>query len=136
MFNSLTNAMLFWNTIFLAALVQFKSNPATPEPKGRSETPYSIRDKRDWDAIYSTLALAWNEYQKAGGRVGCLRKTRRKAADNVAPLVVVAQIASDIAPENPYSTPVLGAVEVLLDVIYHRLPTIANRTLDKANAHD
>jgi len=114
-----TKAMQFWNTIFHAALSKFKSNPATLEPKGRSETPYSIRDKRDWDAIYSTLELARNEYQNAGGRVGWLRKIRRKAADNVAPLAAAAQTASDIAPENPYSTPVLGAVGVLLDVRYH-----------------
>jgi hypothetical protein len=114
-----TKAMLFWNTIFHTALIKFKSNPATPEPKGRSQTPYSIRNKGDWDDIYDTLELARSEYQKVVGPLGWLRKIRRKAADNVAPLATIAQTASDIAPNNPYSTPVLGAVGVLLDVRYH-----------------
>jgi hypothetical protein len=114
-----TKAMQFWNAIFHVALIKFKPNPATPEPKGRSETPYSIRDKRDWDAIYGTLELARNEYQSAGGPVGWLRKIRRKAADNVAPLASVVQTASDMDPNNPYSTPVLGAVGVLVDVRDH-----------------
>ena len=109
-----TKAMQFWNNIFLKALAKF--NSTTVEPKGRSKTQYSIRDKNDWDSLYGTLELARDEYQKAGGPVGWLRKTRRKAADNIAPLAGATELASNLNPNNPYSTPVLGAVGVLLDV--------------------
>jgi len=114
-----TNAMRFWNNIFGRALIKFTSDPATPEPKGRSKTPYSIRDKKDWDAISNTLELARDKYQNEGGPVGWIRKIRRKGADRLAPVAVAAQTAKDIAPQDPHLTPVLGAVVVLLDVRYH-----------------
>jgi hypothetical protein len=93
---------------------RFKS---TKEPKGRSQTVYNIRDKTDWDSVYDTLTLAREKYQENGGSVGrWLRRVRRKAADNITPGAEVAKIASKVVPQNPYATPVVGAVEVLLDV--------------------
>ena len=109
-----TKAMKFWNDIFSAAIDRFKS---TKEPKGRSQTIYNIRDKSDWDSVYDTLTLARKKYRENGGSVGrWLRRVRRKAADNITPGVEVAKIASKVVPQNPYATPVVGAVEVLLDV--------------------
>lgn len=109
-----TNAMQFWTAIFPSARAKFLLE--TAEPKGRAKTPYDLRDKQDWDAVYETLGAAREKYKQDGGTVGWLRKVRRKVADNVAPGVEAAKIANKVVPNNPYSTPVLGAVEVLLDV--------------------
>jgi hypothetical protein len=109
-----TKAMTFWSGIFPGAMAGFRNTPA---PSGRPKA-YDLRlpEKNDWDAVYSTLRLARAEYQRVGGPVGWLRKVRRKAADNIGPLAEATKIATAVAPSNPYSTPVLGAVEVLLDV--------------------
>lgn len=106
--------MKFWNAVLLEALDRFKATKI--EPNGRSKSQYSIRDKNHWDTICETLELARDHYQKAGGPVGWLRRIRRRAADNVAPLSGAVSLASKSVLDNTYSTPVLGAVMVLLDV--------------------
>ena len=106
-------AMEFWSAIFSEAMVQFRM---TPEPRGRSKTAYSIRDQGCWDAVYDTLELARNKYQKEGGTLGWLRKVRRKAADKITPVAEMARIASKLCPSESAATPVLGAVEVLFEV--------------------
>jgi len=117
-----TNAMQFWNGIFPEAMTRFRS---TTEPKGLSQTAYRIRDKHDWDAVYDMLEAARTKYQQEGGPVGWLRKVRRKVADNITPVAEAAKIASKIAPNNLFATPVLGTVEVLLDVRRaHRKPDL------------
>lgn len=108
-----TSAMRIWNDIFPQAMDRFRS---TPKLKGGPKPDYNIRDKDDWDAVYDMLVAARAEYQVKGGVVGLLRKVRRKAADSVGPAVEIAHAASKIAPNDPYATPVLGAVEVVLDV--------------------
>lgn len=86
------------------------------EPEGRVATGYSIRDKDDWDAIYSILESARGQYQRAKGPVGTLRRVRRKFADHSSPLAGAVKTASQIAPDSACTTPVLGAVELILDV--------------------
>lgn len=93
-----TKAMTFWHSIFGDAMQKFKS--CTKEPKGRAETVYNIRDKRDWDEIYSVLILARNKYQETVGVLGALRKVRRKGADRINPIVGAAKMASTVAPDN------------------------------------
>lgn len=109
-----TKAMVFWHHIFGDAMQQFGSS--TREPKGRAESVYSIRDKRDWNAIYSVLVSARDKYQETGGPLGALRKVRRKGADSIGQFAEAAKTASTLAPDGVYSTPILGAVEVVLDV--------------------
>lgn len=129
-----TKAMQYWNTIIIEALVIFRET--TKEPDGRSGSQYSIREKDDWDAIYDTLKLSQDHYKQTGGRVGWFRKIRRKAADNVAPLAGAAFIAFKAVPDNTYSTPVLGAVGVLLDVsCVHSLPQSTDH-LARPEEHD
>lgn len=64
------------------------------------------------------LLLARNKYQETKGSLGLgsLRKVRRKTADNISPWAEAAKTASALTPDNIYSTPILGAVEVVLDV--------------------
>lgn len=52
-------SMEFWHGIFGDAMEKFKST--TQEPKGRAEKGWSIRDKTNWDEIYSLLLLARNK---------------------------------------------------------------------------
>ncbi|KAK0661354.1 hypothetical protein DIS24_g2497 [Lasiodiplodia hormozganensis] len=109
-----TGAMRIWIDIFPQAMDRFRS---TPGLKNGPRPGYNIRDKDDWDSIYDMLLAARAEYQNKGGVVGLLRKVRRSAADNVGPAVEIAHAASKIAPNDPYATPVLGAVEVVLDAV-------------------
>ncbi|KAK8030089.1 hypothetical protein PG993_011380 [Apiospora rasikravindrae] len=105
-------AMKFWGTMFAAAMEKFRS---TADEHKRRDAKYNIHSAKDWDAVYSTLELARDEYQKQGGAIGWWRRVRRKAADNVTPLQGMTAIASKMTPDDPYSTPVLGAVGMLLD---------------------
>ncbi|KAL0261590.1 hypothetical protein SLS55_003020 [Diplodia seriata] len=85
--------------------------------KGRPKPGYDIRAKDDWDGVYDLLAVARTQYQREGGAVGLLRRVRRRAADNVGPVAETARISSKLTPNDSYATPVLGAVEVLLDAV-------------------
>ncbi|KAK7417428.1 hypothetical protein QQX98_004547 [Neonectria punicea] len=109
-----TTVMVFWNRIFSEALAKFQ---LTVEPKGRSKTEYSIRNERDWDAIYGKLEKAQSIYQKDAGAGGWLRKVRRKGADNVTPVAETARIVGKLVPDSVFSTPIAGAVQVLLDAV-------------------
>ncbi|KAK7964326.1 hypothetical protein PG988_011300 [Apiospora saccharicola] len=81
----------------------------------KRDAQYSIHNASDWDAVYTALELARSEYQEKGGVVGWWRRVRRKAADNVTPLQVMATMAGKMTPDDPFSTPVLGAVGMLFD---------------------
>lgn len=109
-----TTAMRCWQLVLTDALKTFKETKE--EPEGRIATGYSIRDKDDWDAIYSVLESARAQYQRAKGPVGNLRRVRRKLADHISPLADAVKTASNIAPDSACTTPVLGSVELVLDV--------------------
>lgn len=111
-------AMHVWDSMYPAAMEGFRS---TSEVHKRRPEEYNIHNAGDWDEVYAMLEQARDKYQNEGGTVGWFRKVRRKAADNVTPVQVVTSIASKMAPDNPYSTPVLGAVGMLLDVSGARL---------------
>jgi len=108
-----TKAMQYWHAVFPTALDRFRSTPA---PSGRSKTPYDIRGCEDWDAVLDLLEAARGKYTNADGAVGFLRKTRRKIGDNVTGLSESSKVAAKLAPNDPYSSPILGAVQVLLEV--------------------
>ena len=107
------NAMRFWNGIFPDAMAEFKK---TEEPRGRSITSHCIRSPDSWDEIYRRLEAARAQYQKVGGPAGLLRKWRRTAANNITPVTAAAGIGAKAATGDPIATPVLAAVELVLDV--------------------
>jgi hypothetical protein len=107
------NAMKFWEDIFPKAMAELN---ATPEPKRRSETIYNIRDKCSWDAVYGSLQEARLKYENGEGPTSKIREGWRKVATTIAPLGAVVKIASKVVPDNTCATPVLGALQVLLDV--------------------
>lgn len=108
-------ALKSWNTIFPAALNKLMST--SQEPSGRSKTEYSIRQgKSDWNAVYDTLENARAKYEQSSKMAGLLRKT----SENIIPLAQVLKLTSNIDPDTPFSTPILGAVSIFLDVRYKR----------------
>lgn len=107
------NAMKFWESILPKAMSELNS---TAEPGGRSKTVYTIRDKTSWNAIYSILEAARFKYENREGPANKLREVRRKVASKIAPLEGVVKIASKLVPDGTPATPVVGALEVLLDV--------------------
>jgi len=109
-----TRVMNFWEAIFPASMVRFSSD--TTEPKARAGTTYSIRDKDNWEAVYDVLNSARAQYQNEEGAVGWLRKVRRRAADNIAPVAAPTKTTFKLAPNDMLSTPVVGAIELVLDV--------------------
>lgn len=85
---------------------------------------YNVHRAKDWDDVYAILERARDKYQNRGGKVGWFQRVRRKAADNVATVQNVTTVVSKVVPENPYSTPVLGAVGMMLDVsVFTPLPS-------------
>jgi hypothetical protein len=105
------NAMVFWNGIFGDSMSLFK---CAPEPKGRSKSMYDIREKADWHSVYDTLEMARKKYETGGSP---LRKARRKIADRVTPGADAAKIGSKVVPQDNIATPVIGAVEIILDAV-------------------
>lgn len=92
-------------------MTQFTSG--SEEPKGRAESGFSIRKKTDWTGVFDQLEAAKHEYSKETGFRGGFRKVYRKLADNVAKPALG---ATKFVPDVDYVTPVLGAVQVLLEV--------------------
>ncbi|KAJ4322447.1 hypothetical protein N0V84_004803 [Fusarium piperis] len=105
-------AMEYWTKLFKKALEEFNE---TDEPEDRNKTEYNIRNEDDWYNIYEKLEKARTKYQSETGVVGWLRRVRRKAADHAAPVAQTTSNVKKVLPENSYSTPVLGAVQLILD---------------------
>ncbi|KAK3942335.1 hypothetical protein QBC46DRAFT_339541 [Diplogelasinospora grovesii] len=99
--------MKIWNEIFPDAMAKLSSE--TNEPKGLSEAGYTIRDKTDWEGVYSVLDAARNRYQEEG-RFKLLRKSRRKFADKVDDVAAASKTVTKFAP-------VLRVVEVVFDAL-------------------
>ncbi|KAH7309740.1 hypothetical protein B0I35DRAFT_453382 [Stachybotrys elegans] len=108
------SAMKFWNGIFPDAMTEFQK---TEEPRGRSGTDYSIRSPDNWDEIYHRLQAARDKYQQVGGSVGWLQKVRRTVANNITPLAGMAKFGARAALVDPIATPVLAAVELVIDAV-------------------
>jgi hypothetical protein len=106
-------AMKFWNWLFPLAMADLVSGSVPPPTKPE----HSIRDKTNWESVYITLEAAREEYRTEDGMRKLFRKMRRRAADRAAPAAEAARTASTLAPDSPFSTPVLGAVVVILDVL-------------------
>lgn len=104
-----TEAMKYWNEIFSDAWTQLQ---ATTEPRIKRHE-LRIRCDKSWDTIYLKLEKARSGYLKQSGQFG---QVVRWCADHTTPATVLVKIAQGVAPSNPYSTPVLGAVQLIVNV--------------------
>ncbi|KAH6874047.1 hypothetical protein B0T10DRAFT_588237 [Thelonectria olida] len=104
--------LTFWDSLFAPAMHQLnKAHPT--EPKKNVEGRFSIRDRKDCTGVFDQLDRAKSLYIDVNkGPKAKFRKVYRKVADNaIQPLIGAAKFV----PNVDYVTPVLGAVQVLLE---------------------
>jgi hypothetical protein len=106
-----------WDLIFTQSMQRFLDRYPI-EPKARSGSGLSIRNEANWDSIYEKLQKARERYDGANkGFRGRAQRGHRKLADQNASLRQLAKFV----PNDPFTSPVLAAVEVLVDVSQHPL---------------
>lgn len=119
------NTMELWNALFPEALARL--NETVVEPKDRANTNFSIRKGKDWAAIFSKLEQSKVVYQNEGGLVGRFTRGRRTAADNLASVNEAVGNLSKAIPDSMFSTPVTGALKVVLGVSTDSKPLFNSR---------
>ncbi|KAK3371796.1 hypothetical protein B0T24DRAFT_680811 [Lasiosphaeria ovina] len=117
------NRMNFWDDMFAPARAKFKVTVEAPEK--RSETGFDIREENTWDGMYEKLRLARAQYTDKTGLGGFLKRVCRKVTDNTQILRGIIQFVPDI----DYVTPVLGAVEIILEAM-KTAAEVRNRALE------
>lgn len=114
-----TTPMTFWDSIFQASLDRFRTLwPDEPQGREKSGFNYSIRQKLTWEDIYGQLQKAREFYDGDtkglwGRHAKSYTKKRRSFIDHTAP---VARQAVRFVPQMDYTTPVVAAVQVIVDV--------------------
>lgn len=101
--------MTFWNVIFDQSMGTFKSlHPKKPQGRVKDGFNYSIREKTAWEQVYTQLEKALERYVG-----GMYKRYRRLVGDHV---TRVAKLGVKVAPSSDITTPILGAVQIILDV--------------------
>lgn len=114
-----TTPMTFWDSIFQVSLDRFRALwPNEPQGREKSGCNYSIRQKSTWEDIYGQLQKAREFYDGDtkglwGRHAKSYTKKRRSFIDHTAP---VARQAVRFVPQMDYTTPVVAAVQVIVDV--------------------
>lgn len=111
--------MTFWDSIFQVSVDRFKTMwPDEPQGREKSGYNYSIRKKSTWEDIYAQLQKAREFYDGDtkglwGRHAQSYNKKRRSFIDHTTP---IARQAVRFVPQMDYTTPVVAAVQVLVDV--------------------
>ena len=110
------NALKFWDSLFVRAMNKFTAGPkAAKELDGRVEAGFSIRDKKNWTAVFDTLQKAKQFYFQKKGIKGAVRRVYRAMADYGAPVLLD---LTNLVPETGcmFVTPVVGSIQIVLEV--------------------
>lgn len=111
--------MTFWDSIFPVSLDRFKTMwPDEAQGREKSGCNYGIRQKSTWEDIYAQLQKAREFYDGDtkglwGRHAKSYTKKRRSIIDHTTP---IARQAVRFVPQMDYTTPVVAAVQVLVDV--------------------
>lgn len=113
------HALKFWDSIFSRAMDEFKNDhPVEPKNLTSSKYDYRIRTKLDWDAVYAQLELAKTNYcNETKGFTAKTRKVYRRLGRTIAQPMMT---AAKLVPQLDVVTPVLGAVQIVLEVLLTR----------------
>ncbi|KAI1388579.1 uncharacterized protein F4822DRAFT_250501 [Hypoxylon trugodes] len=106
------DSMSFWDRIFPKAMEKFKKD-YPKEPDGREKHGYSMR-KENWREVNTQLSKARSVYEGGTGRLGFIKSGARRILKNLQPTV---KQGIKVVPEMDIVSPVLGAVEILLDAV-------------------
>jgi hypothetical protein len=118
-FGDVGDSEKFWGLIFPDAMKKFIQEYPN-EPKQRDKSGYSIRAQTTWDGVNEQLHKAREVYDgtKQGFRGRC-KRVFRKIGDNTAE---PAQNIIKVIPDIDYVSPILGAVQLLLNVRFDNWP--------------
>ena len=108
-----SEALKFWDSLFEPAMKQFKEAHPTAPPE-LDQRNIGIRDQTDWTGVFDQLEKAKQEYSRVDrGFKARFRRVYRKFSENVAPPMLG---TAGFIPDVDYVSPVLGAVQILLEV--------------------
>lgn len=106
-------AMQFWDKLFHEAIASFKSKHE--EPKVKKFTTggyaYSVRNKANWAEVYDELQKAKTVYD-GKETMRHVKKGLRVVVDKVR----LVRPAIQLIPQAEYLSPVLGALQIIIDV--------------------
>ncbi|UKZ81155.1 hypothetical protein TrVFT333_008926 [Trichoderma virens FT-333] len=105
-----TEEMEYWDEIFPDAITKFQK---TTPPKIK-KVELQIRDDTSWQGISLKLEKARSDYLNQSGQLG---QAFRWGADHATKGNNIVKIAQGVAPSNPYSSPVLGAIQFILNAM-------------------
>jgi hypothetical protein len=105
------NAMKYWEKLFTPAMQDFKKSPML---SAKHHLPmYDIRKSNSWTDIYTKFEAAQRQYTVQTGVKGTARKIWRWTAENAAEPMI--RLASTVVPQSDVVTPVIGAVQIMLE---------------------
>jgi hypothetical protein len=109
--------MAFWNKIFAQSMTRFKAlHPNEPDNRVKSGVRYGIRSETTWEGVYAQLQNAREVYDgDKRGFWGKYQKTKRWLIDNSSPVL---EMGIKFVPNGDYTSPVVAAVQVFLDVSF------------------
>lgn len=107
---SLVEAMEFWNAIFPEAMSELEKSSKITMP---SLFPYSIRTSKKWEEVQERLSAARAAYEGPKGSItSYIRRGIHKMGENSLPV----KRALDFVKDIQYISPVVGVVQIVLDV--------------------
>ncbi|KAM0263544.1 hypothetical protein ACHAQJ_001163 [Trichoderma viride] len=111
-FGDIGESEKFWGIIFPDAMKKFIQQYPN-EPKQRDKSDYSIRAQASWNGVNEQLHKAREVYDGTHqGFRGRCKRVFRKIGDNA---VEPAQSVIQVIPDIDYVSPILGAVQLLLN---------------------
>lgn len=109
---SLINEMSFWGEVFPKAMQMLREYPV---PSSLDDSKWGIRRCSTWVEVQAQLDMARREYnfQHGSEHAGSFRRAVRNGLDRHS---VTLKQASKFVPDVDIAKPVVGAIEVVLDV--------------------